>query len=179
MRRGRAPFPRCSGHLHPCARRRAQFTFDLNAARRAGRPSPSFEGQHQARKSPRRHAARTICLLRRWPGGLHAGLGQAWHRSTAETPSIRPMVERGDSGRRSPWFFDQSSSTGSFFAIRTAVHHVDPNLTDAAHVRFARIHPGTPRSVSCGEVPIMGAVQASMRHAAWELLQAIGALGIA
>jgi hypothetical protein len=57
--------------------------------------------------------------------------------------------------------------------------HTDSELKDEAYVRFAKIHPSTPRMLSSitGATPFSGIAQASMRHVAWELLQGLDALG--
>lgn len=57
--------------------------------------------------------------------------------------------------------------------------HVDPTLRDVAYVRFAKVNPYTPRIISTafGARPFTGIAEASMRHVAWELQQALDALG--
>lgn len=58
--------------------------------------------------------------------------------------------------------------------------HVDSSLKDEAYVRFSKLNASTPRMVSSsgGEIPFSGIAEASMRHVASELLQALKELAI-
>jgi hypothetical protein len=75
----------------------------------------------------------------------------------------------------------QLTRKGMVFSLRNqdGGAHVDPELKDAAYVRFARINPSTPRMISssAGQQPFTGIAEASMRHVAWELLKSLDGLG--